>query len=123
MRRYVLAPRPDHERNAQDYFVYDLALFHRLTLLRNDVRKNRYPTVAGVPALIVPHNPDHLADAGFIAAWGPSRNVPIVVHLHRRFNCFLKHGTMGASWISNRENIELCLRCAHAVVVPARFHG
>jgi glycosyltransferase involved in cell wall biosynthesis len=121
MRKYVLAPRPDHERNAQDYFVYDLALFHGLTLLRNDVRENRYPTVAGVPALIVSHNPDHLADAGFIAAWGPSRSVPIVVHLHCHFNYYPKHGTTDASWVSNRENIELCLRYAHTVVVPAGF--
>jgi glycosyltransferase involved in cell wall biosynthesis len=121
MRRYVLAPRPDHERNAQDYFVYDLALFHGLTLLRNDVRENRYPTVAGAPALIVSHNPDHLADAGFIAVWGSSRDVPIVVHLHCHFNYYPKHGTTDASWISNRENIELCLRYAHTVVVPADF--
>jgi glycosyltransferase involved in cell wall biosynthesis len=121
MRRYVLAPRPDHERNAQDYFVYDLALFHGLTLLRNDVHENRYPSIAGVPALIVSHNPDHLADAGFIAAWGSSRDVPIIVHLHCHFNYYPKHGTTDASWISNRENIELCLRYAHAVVVPAGF--
>jgi 1,2-diacylglycerol-3-alpha-glucose alpha-1,2-glucosyltransferase len=121
MRRYVLAPRPDHERNAQDYFVYDLALFHGLTLLRNDVRQNRYPAVSKAPALIVSHNPDQLADARFIATWGPSRNVPIVVHLHCHFNYFPRHGTTDASLVSNRENIELCLRYAHTVVVPAGF--
>ena len=63
MKRYVLAPRPDHERNAQDYFVYDLALGHGLTLLRNDVRRHCYPDITDSPALIVSHNPDQLADA------------------------------------------------------------
>ena len=121
MRRYVLAPRPDHERNAQDYFVYDLALSHGLTLLRNDVRENRYPNVASPPALIVSHNPDHLADARLIAAWGSSRNVPIVLHLHCHYGYYPAHGTTDASWFSNRENIELCLRHAQAVVVPTRF--
>jgi 1,2-diacylglycerol-3-alpha-glucose alpha-1,2-glucosyltransferase len=121
MKRYVLAPRPDHERNAQDYFVYDLALLHGLTLLRNDVREHRYPVVAHPPALIVSHNPDHLADARLIGAWGADRNVPIVVHLHCHFNYFQKYGTTDASLVSNRENVELCLRYAHTVVVPAGF--
>ena len=121
MKRYVLAPRPDHERNAQDYFVYDLALLHGLTLLRNDIREHRYPTVARPPTLIVSHNPDHLADARFIAAWGSSRDVPIVVHLHCHVRYFAKYGTTDASLFSNRENIELCLRYAHTVVVPATF--
>src|SRR5437868_5911900 len=121
MKRYVLAPRPDHERNAQDYFVYDLALLHGLTLLRNDVREHRYPTIARSPALIVSHNPDHLADARSIAAWGSSRDVPIVVHLHCHVKYFAAYGTTEASLVSNRENIELCLRYAHTVVVPANF--
>jgi glycosyltransferase involved in cell wall biosynthesis len=121
MKRYVLAPRPDHEKNAQDYFVHDLTLFHGLTLLRNDVRAGHYPNVADPPSLIVSHNPDHLADARFIATWGVSRNVPIVVHLHCHFNYFAKYGTTDVSLVSNRENIELCLRHAHTVIVPADF--
>ena len=121
MKRYVLAPRPDHERNAQDYFVYDLALGHGLTLLRNDVRRHRYPDITDSPALIVSHNPDQLADARFIATWGSGRNVPVVVHLHCHFNYFPRHGTSEPSSFSNRENVETCLQYADRVVVPAAF--
>lgn len=124
MRRYVLAPRPDHERHAQDYFVHDLMVFHGLTLLRN--RKDRfyehhYPDTLDAPALIVSHNPDHIADARFITHWGLSGNVPIVVHLHCHFNYFPKAGTSEISKISNRENIASSLCYAHTVIVPAEF--
>jgi len=121
MKTYVLSPRPDHERNAQDYFVYDLALSHGLTLLRNDVRQDRYPEPVGPPALIVSHNPDQLADTRFIATWGASREVPVVVHLHCHLNYFPKHGARGLSSSSSRENVELCLQYAHTVIVPASF--
>jgi glycosyltransferase involved in cell wall biosynthesis len=118
--RCVLAPRPDHERVAQDYFVYDLTLFHGLTLLRNDVFVHRYPELRQAPNLIVSHNPDHIADRKFIEAWRDYS--PIVVHLHCQYRYFESKELRGPfSTFSNRENIDICLQHADIIIVPAGF--
>jgi glycosyltransferase involved in cell wall biosynthesis len=83
--RYVLAPRPNEELFAQDYFVHDLSLFHKFTLLRNG--PTRYPHPLHDPELIVSHNPDEPHDADFLADYGG--RVPIVVHQHVQYE-FLK---------------------------------
>ncbi len=118
--RCVLAPRPDHERVAQDYFVYDLTLFHGLTLLRNDVSVHRYPVLSQPPDLIVSHNPDHVADRKFIEAW--REHSPVVVHLHCQYQYFASKELRGPfSAFSNRENIDICLQHADIIVVPSGF--
>lgn len=112
--RYVLAPRPDEEVYAQDYFVYDLSQFYHFTLLRGQPG-GRYVNVDPPPELIISHNPSHRADAAFIASYG--REAPVVSHMHCQYN-FTVEKVPGA-----KENLDQSLEAGYTNigVVPARF--
>ncbi|WP_162131070.1 glycosyltransferase family 4 protein [Bradyrhizobium liaoningense] len=106
---------------AQDYFVYDLAAFHGLTVLRNnDPTKNLYPSLSSPPDLIISHNPDHDADRRFIGLWGSES--PVAVHLHCQFNYYMSRDDPHAvAKFSNRENIRFALAAADLIMVPSNF--
>lgn len=110
--RFVLAPRPDEELFAQDYFVHDLSIFHGIVLLRNN--GSGYSTdFSSKPDVVVSHNPDHPADLKLIRYFAD--DVPIVVHLH----CQLEHFEFFSP--DYRRNVLASFSLADVGVVPAEF--
>jgi 1,2-diacylglycerol-3-alpha-glucose alpha-1,2-glucosyltransferase len=110
VRRVILYPR-DHLAYGQDFHSAGLVEHCALTILRRPEDSASYRWSGADPELIITQNPNDSGDADFAAGMG--RKVPIVAHMHCRWDYFDD---------DEKELVSRTLDNVAAAITPAEFH-